>query len=294
MKKVRKIVIPVAGLGTRSLPFSKEIPKEMLPIIDTPAIHYIVKEAVDAGIEQVIFVTGRGKGPLEDYFDFSPALEKILRDRGKHQMAEEMHSLGKLCDIHSVRQKEPLGLGHAVLCARHLVGDAPFAVALGDEIYPNWSQHPGPTPLRQLTELAQHKGGSWLSIQEVPKEKTPLYGIVDVGGVDVGNGPVAVKSAVEKPSVEKAPSQFAIVGRYVFASEVFDLLQKTKPSKGGEIQLTDAIDALAKDGSLHAVAIQTARYDVGSSAGYVQAVIDSALSRPGLASEIRDYLKGMK
>ena len=293
MKKVSKIVIPVAGLGTRSLPFSKEVPKEMLPIIDVPTIHYIVREAVDAGMDQVIFITGNGKEVLENYFDFSPALEKQLRDRGKHQLAEELHALGKMCEVISVRQKEPLGLGHAVLCARHIVGDERFAVALGDEIYPNFS-HPGVTPLRQLSDLANSHSGSIVAVQEVPKEKTSLYGIVDVGGHKVGKDPVAVKSAVEKPHPDKAPSRFAIVGRYLFEAELFAYLQKTKAASGGEIQLTDAMDAVAKKGDLKAVTIQTARYDVGSAAGYVQAVVDSALSRPGLAQEIRDYLKGMK
>lgn len=294
MKKVSKIVIPVAGLGTRSLPFSKEVPKEMLPIIDVPTIHYIVREAVDAGMDQVIFITGNGKEALENYFDFSPALEKTLRDRGKHQLAEELHSLGKLCEVISVRQKEPLGLGHAVLCARHIVGDERFAVALGDEIYPDFSPHPGVTPLRQLSDLAISHPGSIVAVQEVPKEKTSLYGIVDVGNHKVGKDPVAVKSAVEKPHPDKAPSRFAIVGRYLFEAELFGYLQKTKAGGGGEIQLTDAMDAIAQKGDLKAVTIQTTRYDVGSAAGFVQAVVDSALSRPGLAPEIRDYLKGKK
>ncbi len=294
MSRATKIVIPVAGLGTRSLPFSKEVPKEMLPIIDTPTIHYIVKEAVDAGMDQVIFVTGRGKHALEDYFDYSPALEKTLRDRGKDRMAEELHALGKMVDVQTVRQKEPLGLGHAIFCARHLVGDARFAVALGDEIYPGWGPHPGMSPLRQLNEIAAHSKKSLVSVQQVPKDKTSLYGIVDVGKEKVGQDPVAVKSAVEKPHPDKAPSQFAIVGRYLFGPELFGLLAKTKPSQGGEIQLTDAMDQLARQGNLEAVAIQTSRYDVGSAAGYVQAVVDSSLSRPGLATEIRDYLKGLK
>ncbi len=294
MKRVSKIVIPVAGLGTRSLPFSKGIPKEMLPIIDVPTIHYIVREAVDAGMDQVIFVTGNGKSALEDYFDFSPALERTLRDRGKHQLAEELHSLGKMCEVMSVRQKEPLGLGHAVLCARHIVGDSRFAVALGDEIYPNFGLHPSATPLSQLSELAAKNSGSFVSVQSVAKDKTSLYGIIDVGNQKVGEKPVAVKSAVEKPHPDKAPSNYAIVGRYLFEPEIFGYLQKTKAAAGGEIQLTDAMDAVAKKGDLKAVTIQTARYDVGSAAGFVQAVVDSALSRPGLAQEIRAYLKGMK
>jgi UTP--glucose-1-phosphate uridylyltransferase len=291
MKPIRKVVIPAAGLGTRGLPFTKEIPKELLPIIDTPALHFIVEEAVQAGIEQVIFVTSKGKSALEDYFDPSPALEAFLRSRGKHELADKIHKVGTMVDVLSVRQKEPRGLGHAILCAKSIVGDEPFAVCLGDEIFPPWGGKPS-TGLKRLVEAAQRTGDSVIGIMEVPKSEVHNYGIIDTGGKSVQAGElVSVLRTVEKPKAEDAPSPYAIIGRYVFQPEIMDLLEKVRPGVGGEIQLTDAMDGLASNGKLRAQISQDTRYDVGNHLYYVLAQVDAALQRPELAGRLRPLLK---
>lgn len=289
--KIRKVVIPCAGLGTRGLPFTKEIPKELLPIVDTPALQYIVEEAVEAGIEQVIFVTSKGKGALEDYFDPSPALEAYLRSKGKDALADKIRRVGTLVDVLSVRQKEPRGLGHAVLCARPLVGDEPFAVCLGDEILAPWGKKPPVPGLKLLVESAERLGSSVIGVMPVTKPEVVNYGIVDVGGKDGASGqPLAVKGTVEKPAPEKAPSQLAIMGRYVFQSALWEALEKVKPGVGGEIQLTDALDTLASQGGLHCQILQDKRYDCGNHLYYVLAQVDSALHRPELAERLRPLL----
>lgn len=288
---IRKVVIPAAGLGTRGLPFTKEIPKELTPIIDTPALHFIVEECVQAGIEQVIFVTSKGKSAMEDYFDPSPALESWLRAKGKNELADRLHRIGTMVDVLSVRQKEPKGLGHAVLCAKPLIGNEPFAVCLGDEIFAPWAPQ-GRHGLRRLVETAQKTASSVIGILPVPREETSSYGIIDTGGVEVKAGtPVLIRRTVEKPKPEAAPSLHAIIGRYVFQPEILDALEQVKPGVGGEIQLTDALDILAGHGRLHGMVFEDRRYDVGNALYYVLSQVDSALHRPELADRIRPLLK---
>jgi UTP--glucose-1-phosphate uridylyltransferase len=293
MARVRKVVIPVAGLGTRSLPYSKVAPKEMLPVIDTPTIHFIVEEAVSAGIEQVIFVTAQGKSALEDYFDTSEALEERLRAKGKDALADKLQRLGSLVNVLSVRQKQQLGLGHAVLCAEPLVGKEPFAVCLGDEIFPTWGS---PVPedqraLRRLVAASERSGHSAVGVMEVPTADTKKYGIVDVGGAVLDENVASVRSTVEKPEPSAAPSHYAMVGRYVFQAEVFGELKNTQPGVGGEIQLTDAMDRLAAAGALEALLLKDKRYDIGNPLQYVLAQVDSALERPELAGSLRELLQ---
>lgn len=288
------MVIPVAGLGTRSLPFTKVVPKELVPILNTPTIHFIVEEVVAAGIEQVVFVTSSGKTALEDYFDVNQALVRTLRERGKEELAECVEKTNKLCEVISVRQKEPLGLGHAVLCAAPVIGSEAFAVALGDEIFPPWDANTPKGPLATLSEQAGTQSASVIGVMQVPREQTSSYGIVDVGKAEVGSAPVLVKSTVEKPKPESAPSEYAIVGRYVFGPEILDCLKAVKPGVGGEIQLTDAMSALASKGRLYASAVQGCRYDTGSLLGYVKAQIDAALRDPSLAGPLKDYLRTLR
>jgi UTP--glucose-1-phosphate uridylyltransferase len=291
MANIRKVVIPAAGLGTRGLPFTKEVPKELLPIIDTPALHYIVEEAVQAGIEQVIFVTSKGKTALEDYFDPSPALEAWLNAKGKTDLAERMRKIGTMVDVLSVRQKEAKGLGHAVLCAKALIGNEPFAVCLGDEIFAPWAPQ-GRRGLKQLVDAAEKSQTSVIGVLPVTREETSSYGIIDTGGKEVRPGfPVPILRTVEKPKPEVAPSLHAIIGRYVFQPEVLEELEKVKPGVGGEIQLTDALDSLAAKGRLQGMVFEDRRYDVGNHLYYVLAQVDSALHRPELASRLKPLLK---
>ncbi len=290
MQKVRKVVIPAAGLGTRGLPFTKEVPKELIPIIDTPALHYIVEEAVNAGIEQVIFVTSKGKSAMEDYFDPSPALEAWLEKKGKLELLEKVRKIGKMVDVLSVRQKEPLGLGHAVLCARSFIGNEPFAVCLGDEIFAPWGG-PKKAGLVRLAEAAVQLESSVIGVMHVPREETKSYGIVDLENAKPGTQAVKVKGTVEKPLPADAPSEYAIIGRYVFQPEIMDALADVKPGVSGEIQLTDAMDRLAAKGGLHAMVMDDNRYDVGNPLYYVLAQVDAALERPELAERLLPLLK---
>ncbi len=290
MKRIRKVVIPAAGLGTRGLPFTKEIPKELVPIIDTPALQYIVEEAVACGIEQVIFVTSKGKSALEDYFDPSPALEAFLEQRGKKELAAQVRRIGSMVDVVSVRQKEPRGLGHAVLCAKEVVGDEPFAVCLGDEINPPWNGRPA-TGLKSLIETAEREGESVIGVMEVPREEVSAYGVIDIGGKSMEPfKAVRVSKTVEKPRPESAPSRFAIIGRYVFQPEIFEYLERITPGASGEIQLTDAMDGLAQKGKLQALLSADIRYDVGNHLYYVLAQVHAALERPELAARLRPLL----
>lgn len=287
---VRKVVIPVAGLGTRSLPFTKVVPKELVPILNTPTVHFIVEEVIAAGIEQVILVTSSGKTALEDYFDVNADLIRTLRERGKDELAATVEATGRMCEVISVRQKEPLGLGHAVLCAAPVLGNEPFAVALGDEIFPPWDKTPVEPPLAVLAEQASRENASVIGVMKVPMENTKSYGIVDVGGETVGTKPVAVKRTIEKPSPDKAPSPYAIIGRYVFGPEILEKLRRVKPGVGGEIQLTDAMSLLAGEGKLFASAVQGSRYDIGSLFGYVKAQVDAGLRHPEIGPQLREYL----
>jgi len=293
MPKIRKVVLPVAGLGTRGLPFTKEIPKEMLPIIDTPTVHFIVEEVLAAGIEQVIFVTSKGKHALEDYFDPSPALVAWLRKRGKEEFADKIEKIAQLVEVITVRQKEPLGLGHAVACARSVVGNEWFAVCLGDEIFPPWNKAGEAPALKQLVDTAEKLQTSVVGVFEVPKTETTSYGIVDTGGKTFSGSPLRVERTVEKPKPEHAPSPYAILGRYVFDSEIMECLKRVAPGVGGEIQLTDGMDMLAANGKLHAWQVQGCRYDIGNHFFYVKAQVDAALRRPELASRLREYLKSL-
>lgn len=283
MKPVRKAVFPVAGLGTRSLPATKVVPKEMLTVVDRPLIQYAVEEARAAGIEQMIFVTGRGKGALEDHFDVAFELERTMADRGKPLDALE-GTRSAAGSVASVRQQEPLGLGHAVWCARHLVGDEPFAVLLVDELL--WN--PANPSLAQLMETYREKGGNVISVVDVPRDQTHRYGIVAPGAVE---GDVAeVKGFVEKPRAEDAPSTLAAVGRYILQPEVMDVLEKGERGAGGEIQLTDALAQLIGRQPFHARTYRGARYDCGDKTGFVIANLALGLERDDVAPAVRAFI----
>lgn len=284
--KVRKAVIPAAGLGTRFLPATKAVPKEMLPIVDKPTIQYIIEEALASGIEDVLIITGRTKRAIEDHFDRSIELELNLEKGGKQALLEEMQAIGEV-RLHYVRQKEPKGLGHAILCAKQFVGNEPFAVLLGDDVVDN--DYPC---LKQLIDVYDAKGGSVLGCQTVPKEKVSSYGIV--ASSDIGEERVfQVNDMVEKPAVEEAPSQLAVLGRYVISPEIFAILEETKPGKGGEIQLTDALKVLAKQEKMYAYDFIGRRYDVGDKQGFLEATVETALKRPDLRDKFAAYLKGI-
>lgn len=290
--RVKKVVIPVAGLGTRGLPFTKEVPKELLPIIDTPTIQFIVEEVIAAGIEQVIFVTSKGKSVLEDYFDPSPNLEAWLSKRGKEALLENIRRIGRMCEVVTVRQKEPLGLGHAIYCTRSILKDEMFAVCLGDEIFPGWEPGKDTRPvLQRLVQTAEEQKASVVGVVEVPQSESASYGIIDIGGAPLSQHPVKIARTVEKPSPESAPSSFAIIGRYVFEPAIFEHLERVVPGVGGEIQLTDGMDRLCKDQGLLALLVDGSRYDIGNHFFYVKAQVDAALRRPELASRLRAYFR---
>ena len=276
---VRKAVIPAAGLGTRFLPATKAVPKEMLPIVDVPTIQLVIDEAVRAGVTDVIVVNGRGKHAIEDHFDHAYELEHTLRERGNARLADEMTAISRLVRLISVRQKQPLGLGHAVLCAREAVGDEPFAVLLGDDLIDN-DADPG---IGQLMRVHAATGAAALAIMEVPAGKEHMYGIV-TGDLDA-SGRMRIRDMVEKPKPGTAPSRWAIVGRYVLPPAVWPYLAETRPGAGGEIQLTDALRELARspDG-MYGVVIAGTRHDAGDRLGYLRANLAYALKRP----ELRD------
>jgi UTP--glucose-1-phosphate uridylyltransferase len=281
---IKKAVIPAAGLGTRFLPATKAQPKEMLPIVDKPTIQYIIEEAVESGIEDIIIVTGRNKRAIEDHFDKSVELEMLLDRTGKHEMLEIVENISNLVDIHYVRQKEPLGLGHAVLCAKKFIGDEPFAVLLGDDIVD--SEVPA---LRQMMDQYNEVQSSILGCNEVPRSEVSKYGIVDYS--EQQGELFKVQSLVEKPDVESAPSTQAIVGRYILTPAIFEMLEAIGPDKKGEIQLTDAIDRLLGKESIYSYILKGNRYDVGDKFGFLQASIDYALKRPDLKDKLEAYLQ---
>ncbi|MDE3840169.1 UTP--glucose-1-phosphate uridylyltransferase [Bacillus methanolicus] len=281
---IKKAVIPAAGLGTRFLPATKAQPKEMLPIVDKPTIQYIIEEAVQSGIEDIIIVTGRNKRAIEDHFDKSVELEMLLKKTGKNDMLEIVENISNMVDIHYVRQKEPLGLGHAVLCAKKFIGNEPFAVLLGDDIVD--SKVPA---LRQMIDQFNNVQSSILGCNDVPLAEVNKYGIVDYS--DQQGELYKVNSLVEKPAVEEAPSTQAIVGRYILTPAIFEMLEKVKPDKKGEIQLTDAIDSLLEKESIYSYIIKGNRYDVGDKFGFLQASIDFALKRPELKDKLEAYIK---
>lgn len=284
MKDIRKVVIPVAGWGTRSLPATKNIPKEMLPIYNKPVIQHVVEEAQRAHIKDVIFVTNRDKNVIEDHFDHNLQLEDVLERAGKLDKLEEVRRVAEMVNILSVRQKRQLGLGHAVMCARELVGDEPFAVMVGDDLM--FSGVPG---IGQLIEVAMAEKMPVIGVMEVPWEKVSRYGIID--GEEVAPGVYRVRDMVEKPKREEAPSRMAIVGRYVLTPDIFDYLEKVKPGHGGEIQLTDALQAMAKERGMMAVRMAGMRFDAGDWAEFLSANIYFALQDESLRYELLGLLK---
>jgi UTP--glucose-1-phosphate uridylyltransferase len=291
-KRVRKAVLPAAGLGTRFLPATKAQPKEMLPVVDKPLIQYVVEECIASGIENVIIVTGRGKNAIEDHFDSAPELERFLEEKGKSDLAELVRKISNMVHFSYTRQKEPLGLGHAVLTARELVGDEPFAVLLGDVIIP------GARPAtRQLAEVYEATGIGAIAVEEVPREKTYLYGIVagePAPEPKWGRRLLRVRDLVEKPKPAEAPSNLGITGRYLLPPEVFDCLERTKPGTGGEIQLTDGLRMLAKEHGLWAYIYEGKSYDAGDKLGFLKATVEMALKNPDLGEDFRQYLRTLK
>ncbi|MBT2644625.1 UTP--glucose-1-phosphate uridylyltransferase GalU [Bacillus sp. ISL-41] len=282
-KRVRKAIIPAAGLGTRFLPATKAMPKEMLPIVDKPTIQYIVEEAVASGIEDIIIVTGKGKRAIEDHFDFSPELEMNLEQKGKLDLLEKVRYPSNLANIHYIRQKEPKGLGHAVWCARHFIGDEPFAVLLGDDVVQS------DTPcLAQLMEQYDKTRSTIIGVQPVEMSETHRYGIID--GAELEDRRYVVENLVEKPVPGTAPSNMAIMGRYILTPEIFMFLDQMETGAGGEIQLTDAIQKLNQIQRVFAYNFEGKRYDVGEKIGFVKTTIEFALKDPNLRSDILKYL----
>lgn len=279
IKPIRKAVFPVAGLGTRFLPATKAIPKEMLPIVDSPLIQYAVDEAREAGIEQMIFVTGRGKSAIEDHFDIAYELEKTMSERGKDLLVLEPTRLGP-GNCAYVRQQEPLGLGHAIWCARDIVGDEPFAIFLPDEF-----MHGSPGCMKQMVDAYHNIGGNMISVLEIPHEKVSSYGVIAPGKSD--GAVTEVMGLVEKPKVEDAPSNLIISGRYILQPEVMRVLEHQEKGAGGEIQLTDAMAQMIGKQPFHAVTFDGSRYDCGSKVGYIEANLAVALSRADMADEVR-------
>ena len=282
MKKVRKAIIPAAGLGTRFLPATKAQPKEMLPIVDKPAIQYIIEEAIASGIEEILIITGRNKRSIEDHFDKSVELETQLKEQGKYDLLGLIEEISQI-DIHYIRQKEAKGLGHAVLCAKQFVGNEPFAVMLGDDIVD--AEVPC---LRQLIDVYDDCQGTVLGVQEVAKDKVSSYGIVNPKKVKENIWQAV--DLIEKPSVEEAPSQLAVLGRYILEPEIFALLEKTEPGRGNEIQLTDAICKLAHEKPVYAYNFSGRRYDIGDKQGYLEATVEYALKRPEIRDKFLNYL----
>lgn len=291
-QKVRKAVLPVAGLGTRFLPATKAIPKEMLTVVDKPLIQYAVEECIASGIEHVIFVTGRGKEAIENHFDFSPELENMLESRKKTELAKLVHGIGGGVQFSSTRQSEALGLGHAVLCAAELVGNEPFAVLLPDVIME--SKIPA---TQELVEIYEASGSGVIHVERVPKEKVHLYGIID--GAPENNAKwsdkvLRVKNLVEKPSADKAPSNFGVTGRYVLPPEIFGYLKTTKPGQGGEIQLTDGLCRLADDGKMLGCIYEGKVHDAGDKLGFLIANVNYGLKDAKLGPGLKEYLKTLK
>ena len=277
----------MAGLGTRFLPATKTVPKELLPIIDIPSIQYVVQEAVDAGIQEIIFVTGRGKDGIEDHFDEAPELEQILADRGQSATVEMLRRIAEMTEVVSVRQKKPLGLGHAVLCARDLVGNEPFAVMLADDLID--AETPG---IRQLVEIFTETEESVVALMKVPLDDVHQYGVIK--GKEVKPRLYAVEGTVEKPAAKEAPSQMAIIGRYVLRPEIFSILQNLPPGRGGEIQLTDGLARLVQERKIFGCEFTGERYDIGDKFGFVRATVAYALKRKDLRDKLLEYLNSLK
>lgn len=286
-QRIRKAVIPAAGYGTRFLPATKATPKEMLPIVDKPTIQYIVEEALASGIEDILIISGHGKRAIEDHFDSAPALEHELERKGKMDLLDIVRETTDV-NVHYVRQKYMRGLGDAILCARSFVGHEPFAVLLGDDVV----YHPQRSALGQLIDVYEETQGSVLGCQVVSDEQVSSYGIV--AGETLENPRLMrVSDMVEKPSIEEAPSRMAVLGRYIISPEIFSILSETKPGKGGEIQLTDALKVLAQREAVHAYDFEGKRYDLGDKLGFLQATVEFALRREDLGTDFKAYLKDL-
>jgi UTP--glucose-1-phosphate uridylyltransferase len=283
---VQKAIFPAAGLGTRFLPATKAQPKEMLPLVDKPIIQYGVEEAVASGVDDIILVTGRGKNAIEDHFDVSVELETFLESRGKKDQLENIRNISSLINVAYVRQGEPLGLGHAVLVTRGLVGNQPFAVILADDVI-----DATPPALAQMLQVFDEVNGPVLLVERVPKEEIPSYGIIDAEVIRPGV--YRIKGLVEKPSIDKAPSDLAIIGRYILTPDIFDALEETAKDRIGEIQLTNGLQRLLKQRPLYACEVEGVRHDTGNKLGFLKAVVYFALRRPDLAGPLRDYLKAL-
>ncbi|WP_186576562.1 UTP--glucose-1-phosphate uridylyltransferase GalU [Aquibacillus kalidii] len=286
MKKVRKAIIPAAGLGTRFLPATKALPKEMLPIVDKPTIQYIVEEAVASGIEDIIIVTGKGKRAIEDHFDASPELERNLEGKGKFELLSKVQHSSNLADIHYIRQKEPKGLGHAVWCARNFIGDEPFAVLLGDDIV----QSDVPS-LKQLINQYEQTESSVIGVQQVADDQTHRYGIIDPESSEGRR--YQVNAFVEKPEPGTAPSNLAIMGRYVFTPEIFRFLDRQQVGAGGEIQLTDAIQMLNQIQKVYAYDFEGTRHDVGEILGFIKTTVEFALKNKEFGTDVEKILRDL-
>jgi len=284
--RVRKAVFPAAGLGTRFLPATKAQPKEMLPLVDKPTIQYVVEEAVASGLDEIILVTGRNKRAIEDHFDASFELEYYLQDRGKTEELEQIKTISELASVSYVRQKEPLGLGHAILCARGLVGDEPFGVFLGDDIIVSRSPC-----MRQLLDVFERHGGPVLAVMRMPRHELGRYGVIAPRGL--GGNVYEVQDLVEKPDPEDAPSDLAIIGRYVLTPDIFPILRETPPDHRGEIQLTDALRRLRQRRPLYAVRFTGRRFDTGDKLGFLKATVEMALARPDLSEAFQAYLRSV-
>lgn len=281
---VHKAIIPAAGLGTRFLPATKAQPKEMLPIVDKPTLQFIIEEAVESGIEEILIITGRNKKSIEDHFDKSVELELELEKKGKTELLEEVRRISDMVNIHYIRQKEPLGLGHAVYCAKSFISNEPFAVLLGDDIV--YSDKPC---LKQMIEVYDEYKTTILGVQKVPEEEVNKYGIVK--GKQIADRIYEVKDLIEKPAVEDAPSNIAILGRYIINPGIFEILEHTKPGTGGEIQLTDALKELAQREAIYAYNFEGKRYDVGDKQGFLEATVEYALRREDLREDFLNYLQ---
>jgi UTP--glucose-1-phosphate uridylyltransferase len=289
MLKIRKAVFPAAGLGTRFLPATKAQPKEMLPLVDKPIIQYVIEEAVASGLTNIIIVTGRGKNAIEDHFDVSYELERLLQERGKTELLEQVRAVSNMINVSYVRQGETLGLGHAVLMAKNLVGNEPFAVMLGDDIIDN------PVPcMKQMIEVFESHGGPVIAVQQVPKDEISAYGVID-GTPEGDSGRVyRIRDMVEKPKASEAPSDLAIIGRYILTPDIFEALEATPRDAAGEIQLTNGLRALKEKRPLFGYRFEGVRHDAGNKLGFLKATVEFALKRPDLGEPFREYLRGLK
>jgi UTP--glucose-1-phosphate uridylyltransferase len=288
MKKIRKAVFPAAGLGTRFLPATKAQPKEMLPLVDKPIIQYVIEEAVASGLTNIIIVTGRGKNAIEDHFDVSYELEKLLEERGKTELLEQVRAVSSMINVSYVRQGETLGLGHAVLMAKDLVGDEPFAVMLGDDIIDN------PVPcMKQMVDVFERHRGPVVAVHRVPRSDISAYGVID--GIPEGDSArvYRIRDLVEKPRLEEAPSDLAIIGRYILTPDIFETLEKTQRDAGGEIQLTNGLRDLKDARPLFGYRFEGIRHDAGNKLGFLKATVEFALKREDLGAPFREYLRSL-